>query len=211
MAHADRASERIDRYSEVSGNGWMIGPYLSAELTNELFFSGRVAWGQSRNSVSIDVFSDNTDWRGNFGTERFLARGALYGFYELGRARLMPQVDLAYVREKQEDYVVSDGVSEVPVAGIEAEIGRLTISTEIEWPVETTIGTMSAFVIPRLDWDFHTSAPNRERNQTRGSLEFGLRTAPGAGWTSEAAVRYDGIGQSDFNAWNFRLGAQIDF
>ena len=211
MAHTDRASERIDSYSEIYGNGWMIGPYLSAELTEDLFFSGRVAWGQSRNSASIDVFSDNTEWRGNFGTYRFLARGALYGSYELGRARLMPQVDLAYMREKQEDYVVSDGVSEVPVAGIEAEIGRLTFSTEIEWPVETTIGTMSAFVIPRLDWDFHTSASNDQHNQTRGSLEFGLRTAPDAGWSGEAAVRYDGIGQSGFSAWNLRLGTQIDF
>ena len=70
---------------------------------------------------------------------------------------------------------------------------------------------MSAFVIPRLDWDFHTSASNDQRNQTRGSLELGLRTAPDAGWSGEAAVRYDGIGQSDFNAWNLRLGAQLDF
>ncbi|MBR2656900.1 MAG: autotransporter domain-containing protein [Loktanella sp.] len=211
MAHADRASERIDSYSEVSGDGWMVGPYISAELTEDLFFSGRVAWGESRNSASIDVFSDNTQWRGNFGTERFLARGALYGSYELGRARLRPQVDLAYMRENQDDYVVSDGVSEVSVAGIEAEIGRLTFSTEIEWPVETIIGAMSAFVIPKLDWDFHTSAPNGQHSQTRGSLEFGLRTVPNAGWSGEAAVRYDGIGQSGFNAWNLRLGAQIDF
>ena len=211
MAHADRASEGVDGYSEVSGNGWMVGPYLSAEVTEGLFFSGRVAWGQSRNSASIDVFSDNTEWRGDFGTERFLARGALYGSYELARARLMPQVDLAYMREKQEGYVVSDGVSEVPVAGIEAEIGRLTFSTEIEWPVEMISGTMNAFVIPRLDWDFHTSVPSDQRNQTRGSMEFGLRTTPAAGWGGEAAVRYDGIGQSGFRAWNLRLDAQIEF
>ena len=211
MAQADRASERIDGYSEVSGNGWMVGPYVSAELTEGLFFSGRVAWGQSRNSASIDVFSDNTEWRGNFGTERFLARGALYGRYELARARVMPQVDLAYMRENQKDYVASDGVSEVPVAGIRAEIGRLTFSTELEWPVESTSGAMNAFVIPRLDWDFHTSAPVDRRNQTRGSLELGLRTAPAAGWSGEAAVRYDGIRQPGFSAWNLRLGAQIDF
>ena len=211
MAHADRASARIDSYSEVSGNGWMVGPYLSAEVAEDLFFSGRVAWGQSRNSTSIDVFSDNTEWLGDFGTERFLARGALYGSYEMGRARLMPQVDLAYMREQQKDYVVSDGVSEVSVAGVKAKIGRLTFSTEVEWPIELMVGEMNAFVIPRLDWDFHTSASNDQRDQTRGSLEFGLRTTPDAGWSGEAAVRYDGIGQSGFNAWNMRFGAQIDF
>ncbi|WP_284266667.1 invasin domain 3-containing protein, partial [Roseicyclus amphidinii] len=211
MAHLDRASERIDSYSEVSGNGWMIGPYLSAELAEGLFFSGRVARGQSRNSASIDVFSDNTEWRGTFGTERFLVRGALYGSYELGRARLMPQVDLAYMREDQGDHVVSDGVSEVSVAGARSDTGRLTFSTELEWPVESTFGAMNAFVLPRLDRDFQTPAQVERQSQTRGSLELGLRTTPTAGWRGEAAVRYDGIGQPGFSAWNLRLGGRFDF
>ena len=211
MAHADRVSEGIDGYSEVSGNGGMVGPYLSAEVTDGLFFSGRVAWGQSRNSASIDVFADNTQWSGSFGTERFLARGAFYGSYELGSVHLRPQVDLAYMRENQKDYVVSDGVLEVSVVGIDAEIGRLTLSTEAEWSVADTIYKMNAFVVPRLDWHFHTSAPHDQSQQASGSLEFGLRTAPDAGWSSEAAVRYDGLGQSGFEAWTMRLGARLDF
>jgi hypothetical protein len=211
MANADRTSERINGYSDVSGSGWMVGPYLSAEITEHLFFTGRVAWGRSTNSVLLNEFSDNAQWRGDFRTERFLARGAIYGSFNLGRSHVKPQIELASMRENQEDYVASDGSSEVSVAGIGAEIGRLTLSTEIDWPIGPAFGKLHAFVVPEFDWDFNTSALTGTDNQTRGSLELGLRRTPDAGWRGEAAVRYDGIGQPDFSSWNLRLGAQIEF
>lgn len=209
MALADRASETIDGHSDVSGTGWMVGPYMSGEITEDLFFTGRMAWGQSSNTAAIDVFSDDVLWSGDFETRRFLARGALYGRFDLGQAQLTPQVDVAYMRETQGGYLVTDGNSEVSIAGTKAEIGRLSLSMEVDWP--TGSGAMTAFVIPKLDWDFHNSAPGQQNDDTRGSLEFGVRTRWDAGWRGEAAVRYDGIGQPGFEAWNLRLTAQIDF
>lgn len=47
---ADETSGALN--SDVEGNGWMAGPYLSARLTDNLFFDARAAWGRSENTIS---------------------------------------------------------------------------------------------------------------------------------------------------------------
>jgi hypothetical protein len=209
MLQADRAAEDIDGFSGVSGRGWMIGPYLSAELTSELFFTGRLAWGASSNSSEIDI--EGQTWNGDFSTRRMLARAAVYGRYAVGGMTIQPQIDLAYMRERQAAYTVTNGVSVVEVPGITAEIGRLSLSAEMEWALGSAYPGILAFVTPKLDGDFlNTGAATREE-RLRGSLEIGLRTAPIVPWRGEIALRSDGIGQRGFSALTLRIGASIDF
>jgi len=211
MAQGDQASERIDRFSRVSGHGWMVGPYLSAEVAPDLFLTGRVAWGKSSNSAEIDIFDDGTAWIGEFETERFLARGSVYGQYAIGRVLFTPQVDMAYMRERQTDYIVSNGVSGVSMPGIIAEVGRMSVSGEAEWAIGRGDDGVLAFVSPRLDWDFLNSGAASGQDRTRGSLEVGVRTASSLPWQGEASIRYDGIGQSSFSAWNLLLSSRFAF
>ena len=36
--------------SKVDGNGWMLGPYLSARVRDNIYFDLRAAWGRSNNA-----------------------------------------------------------------------------------------------------------------------------------------------------------------
>ena len=37
--------------SKVDGNGWMMGPYLSARVHENIYFDLRAAWGRSSNDL----------------------------------------------------------------------------------------------------------------------------------------------------------------
>ena len=39
--------------SKVDGNGWMIGPYLSARIHENIYLDLRAAWGRSSNDSTL--------------------------------------------------------------------------------------------------------------------------------------------------------------
>ena len=206
MVQGDWASEAIDGFSTVSGRGWLVGPYVSAEIMPSLFFTGRLVWGGSQNTAQIDVFNDGTIWGANFSTRRVMAKASLYGEREIGKVTLRPQIDIAYMREDQNPYVASAGGVTTNVPGASVEMGRLSLSTNVSWPVGTASTSPIFFVTPKLDWDFRNSAVATETEQLRGSIEVGVRTAPARNWRGEVSLRYDGIGQTGFDAWSVRVG-----
>jgi len=198
--------------STVSGLGWMLGPYVSAEMVEGVFLTARAAWGRSRNSAGIDVHGDGNLWLGDFATRRTLARLTLSGTHERDGLILRPQLDLAWMEERQRDYSVTDGRAVVDVAGIRASIGRLSFAGEAEWPVLMPGGgALRAFVIPTLAWDFAGSGQRAGHAAASASLELGLRTPEQANWRAEASVRADGLGQSAFRGLTFRLSADRNF
>ena len=211
MLHVDRTRERIAGYSEVGGTGWMVGPYMSAELHQSLFLTARAAYGQSSNDASIDVFGDGDIWQGAFDTRRRLLHAALHGEFETsGRMLLRPQLDIAYMREQQRDYTVTSGDDQVAVDGVDLDIGRLGFSGTAEWPLQTSNVDLRVFVSPRLEYDWRNDWLEDDE-RFRGSLEVGLRNAPDADWTGEISLRRDGIGQGSFDAWSLRANAAIRF
>jgi hypothetical protein len=211
MAQVDRTSERISGFSDISGTGWMVGPYVSAEISPDLFFSARAAWGKSSNSASIDVLGDENIFSGDSDTERSLLRAQLYGKYELGKVTLLPTAEVIYMRERQDAYSVSDGVNTATIAGATAEIGRFSLSSGIEVPVSAGHGTAILFATPQLDWGFLSNGTSSIDDSLSGSVEVGIKTGPGQDWSGEFAVRYDGIGQRDFEAISLRSSLNFRF
>ncbi|MBY6200573.1 autotransporter outer membrane beta-barrel domain-containing protein [Maritalea mobilis] len=211
MAQGDWSSEDIDRYSDIEGRGWMIGPYVSGAFSETLFFTGRLAWGESTNDASIDVYDDGNIWSGTFSTERVLAAASNYGVYELGEVQFSPQVDLAYIEESIASYRVSDGAGSVTIESDDLSLLRMSLSGEIEWLDAFPLIEASAFFIPSLDWDIASTGLTTGDDGVRGGVEFGLRSTQGAGWRGEASIAYDGIGQTNFNAWTLRVGAEWHF
>jgi len=67
--------------SEASGNGRMIGPYLSARIHDNIYLDLRAAWGRSDNDISAAGAS------GSFDTARWLVKGTLAGNWVYGRTR----------------------------------------------------------------------------------------------------------------------------
>ena len=206
MAQFDRAGETIDSTSDISGQGWLAGPYLSAELTPGLFLSARGAWGRSFNDAALDVNQDGSAWfGGTFRTSRTLVRAMLHGEHSMSNGvHFRPELVLAWIRDRQRDYSVSDGISTVAVDGITVERLRVSLAAAIEAPIASSDGRILVFSRPGVVFDSATTGDIR-KDTTHGSLEIGLRSGPRAGWNSAASIRYDGIGQRGFEAVSFRM------
>ena len=81
--------------SKVDGNGWMIGPYLSAQIHENIYFDLRAAWGRSTNDLDLAGVT------GGFDTSRWLVKGALAGNWYHDAWRITPSAELAYVDRKR--------------------------------------------------------------------------------------------------------------
>ena len=208
MVQVDKASEEIDGFSDISGTGWLAGPYLSMEVAPDLYFSARAAWGDSSNDAAIDIAGDL--FTGSFSTRRSLARAMLYGKLEMGETKLTPSAELVYMSERQGDYTVSNGIHTTPVDGIDAELWRLSMATDIETPLRPGNGSMIFFARPQLDWTFQTNGIDVPERAS-GSIELGLRTGPASPWSGEVAVGYQGIGQADFEGFTSRVMVSFRF
>jgi len=221
MGHIDWARETSDVLgSEVEGLGWMIGPYASVALGEALVLDLRGAWGRSDNDASIDVLGSGTPFDGSFDTSRWLLRGALSGSWDLGGGvRALPQVSVAYLEERQEDYSVSDGTDTAAVQGQTLSLGRLSLEPSFAYPIQLSDATLLPYVTPRLLWDFASSgdleldgdSATGGRSKLRGALELGARLTSEIGIAGFAAVTYDGIGQDDFEGVGIRLGLSFTF
>ena len=210
MAQFDLTSERRPDSADISGWGWMVGPYIAGEITPDLFFTLRGAIGGSRNSAALDVYQDGSAWfEGDFSTRRTLVRGSLYGFHRFESGLVVsPELDLAWMREAQRDYMVQDGGAAVLVPGTVAEIGRMTVSTLVESPLRNPRTT--AFLRPALIWNFASTGPVQP-DEVMGSLEMGLRFGGAGDWNALGAVRLDGLGSRQQSAWAVRLSLSRSF
>lgn len=212
MAQVDRSGESISDISDVSGAGWMIGPYLAAEIRPSLFVTAQLGWGRSSNTAEIDLYDDGSPWlSGDFSTRRALARASLYGVYALGNgAKIMPEIDVAYMREKLADYTVNDGGATTTIAGDTFELGRIGLSATYETPLDGGDNALVFYATPNLTWNFEGSGAS-SLESSRGALELGLRTGTDTPWRALAAVRVDGLGSSELEAYSLRLGFSTEF
>ena len=159
----DHTSEDQDDFSDTSGSGWMIGPYISSEISKDLFFNARFAWGKSSNSAEVDVFEDGRTFSGNFDTTRTLAKASLYGRKEIGHVSVYPEVELAYFKEDQADYSAAFGDTSVGIDGQSAEGTALSLSAEFDVPLSLDLASDIVFLEPRLRWlDYSQESENLE-------------------------------------------------
>jgi hypothetical protein len=187
----------------------MAGPYVSGQLTEDLFFNVKLGFGASRNDAQLGVFSDGMPYQGSFRTERTQLRGAIYGNHALeSGATLSPEVSLAFMRERQEDYRVSNGISNIDVPGDTVDLGQLGLAVMAEMPIGS--GLYIAFAEPTLDWTFAGSQIARDDPLT-GSLALGVRTGAVIGWDGSVAIRFDGIGSDRLSGQTLELRLNYAF
>jgi len=209
MVQFDQLSETSDDLFVISGTGWMAGPYVSGQLTEDLFFNVKLGFGASRNDARLDVFSDGMPYEGSFRTKRTQLRAAIYGNHALeSEVTLSPEVSLAFMRERQEDYRVSNGISNIDVPGDTVDLGQLGLTVMAEMPIGS--GLYIAFAEPTLDWIFAGSQIARDDPLT-GSLALGVKTGAVIGWDGSVAIRFDGIGSDRFSGQTLELRLNYAF
>lgn len=120
-AHIDTMRD-TSATTDISAAGLMAGPYLSAEITDNVFLDLAAYYGRSW----TDVISG--DYRGDFETQRFIASGNLKGDMALGdQWTLTPQATLFYMREMAKAYTLTDSLGN-STAGNAFDTGILRIS-----------------------------------------------------------------------------------
>jgi opacity protein-like surface antigen len=190
--------------ASVSGLGWMAGPYISARLANNLFFDGRVAWGESSNSVNpFGAYSDKFD------TQRSLARANLTGNWRHDAFRFTPSIGVTYFNERQLGYVDSLNVF-IPSQSI--SLGRLSFGPEFGYRFVTSANTI---VEPHIAvtglWDFV-----KDRTMTiqgvvtgvqdiRAKIQGGVLIKNSNDLSMRWTVSYDGIGDRSLNVYGAQL------
>ena len=190
--------------SSAEGNGWMVGPYLSARLDEHLFFDWRAAWGQSDNKVS--PFGTYTD---NFDTDRWLTTARLTGNWTSGNWRLTPSAAFKYGEEEQQAYTDSNGIR---IAGQTDSLGRIEFGPEFGYRWDLADGTL---IEPQLSlvgvWNFEEGGSFLVGNtfvtpdDFTGRVEGGVLVQLPKGMSFRSTAAYDGIGSSDYEAWTGKV------
>jgi hypothetical protein len=139
LGQIDWGEEDSNLGSSIDGVGGMAGPYLSARLTPNLFFTTRAAYGISENEVSpIGTYTDD------FSTDRWLASAELTGNWDFGNLRFTPGTSVTYLQEDQHGYTDSRGV---PIPSQTVSLGQVSFGPEVAY----------RFVGDRLTWEPHLS------------------------------------------------------
>jgi outer membrane autotransporter protein len=190
--------DKVENY-EISGVGFLTGPYMVARLHDNLLLDGRVAWGQSDNQVSpFNTYEDDFDG------ERWLARAQLTGDFTFGAIRFEPYVGAIYFEETQKTYTDSNGY---PIDEQTISLGRMTFGPKISGRHEYGEGNaLEPYVKMSGIWDFDaTDAVNLESGEAladehlRGRLEVGLTGSFAGGTRLSLTGFYDGIGVDNYD------------
>lgn len=201
MAQMDWMSETSSALTQNrDGRGWMVGPYVSARLTQNVYFDTRAAWGQSNNHV--DPLGAYTD---KFFTERALASAKLTGDWALGAFRFRPSAEVIYFTERQKEYTNAIGLT---VPDQTASLGRTIFGPEFGYRMRMSDkSVLEPFVGLRGVWDFaktqETTASGEPVGQDglRGRVEAGATYRTPSGISIRGSGMYDGIGSNGYHSY----------
>jgi outer membrane autotransporter protein len=188
--------------SNVDGNGWMAGPYLSARIHENIYLDLRAAWGRSSNDVDVAAAT------GSFDTSRWLVKGTLAGNWLYGPWRFTPSAELAYIKESADAFANSAGTL---VSGQDVALGRLQFGPEIGYRFAHTRDMLiEPFAALKGVWDFDN--PNIAiidgvvvgPGDFWGRLEGGLTVVTASGWNVRGLASWDGVGASDYSGYTLQ-------
>jgi outer membrane autotransporter protein len=188
--------------STIDGNGWMIGPYLSTHVHENVFFDLRASWGRSSNDLALATAT------GSFDTSRWLVKGTLSGNWVYDAWRITPSAELAYANESQNAFTNSAGTF---VPGQDVSLGRLQFGPELGYRFARTADTfIEPFAAIKGVWDFDN--PNVAiidgftvgPGDFWGRLEGGLNVTTAGGWLVRGLASWDGVGSDDYNGYTLQ-------
>ncbi|QRM55397.1 autotransporter domain-containing protein [Sinorhizobium sp. BG8] len=125
--HFDRTTDPVDVDAELTGNGWLAGPYASFEIGKGVYWNASLLYGGSSNDI------DTLSWDGTFDTKRWLTDTSIEGQWALDPdTTLTPKLRAVYFSEKVEDYTVTNNAGDaLTVEGFNEEQFRVSLGAEI--------------------------------------------------------------------------------
>ena len=179
----------------ADGFGYLVGPYITANLSPGFFFDARAAWGQSYNQLTpYNTYTDSTIGG------RALVTAALGGVTSLDALEIRPVARLTWYREDINGYTDS---LDVDIPSVTVETGTLEFGPTFRLPVEVVDGVTAApFLSFSGIWTFAetntatvvSGQPGVADTDLRGSVELGVDVNSDSGFSLSAKGSYDGIG-----------------
>lgn len=185
---------------DVVGRGALVGPYISAELADGLFFDASFLVGRSWNDAHAELFG--ADFSGSFATTRWMLNSSLRGDIDLGEFQLRPDVSVAAASETSDAYTVTGGGASVVIGAVTVETLRISAGTTISRAFELGNGLT---LTPSLGVRLGSAADGAVAfDNVFGALTGGL-TLAGDNWkvTGEAQLNGDSTG---LRSQSVRLG-----
>lgn len=125
--HYDYMTDPTDTDAELTGNGWLAGPYTSFEIGKGVFWNASLRYGGSSNTI------DTQFWDGDFDTTRWMADTSIEGQLDLGNdMSLTPKLRAVYFSENVDDYIVRNEAGDaLTIEGFNEEQFRVSLGAEI--------------------------------------------------------------------------------
>ncbi len=125
--HYDRMTDPTDADAELTGNGWLAGPYASLEIGRNVFWNASLLYGGSANDI------DTAFWDGSFDTTRWMADTSIEGQWRIDDETVVtPKLRAVYFSERVEDYAVSNSTGDtIAIDGFDEEQFRVSLGAEI--------------------------------------------------------------------------------
>ena len=198
--------------TEVSGNGWMAGPYATVRLSENVFWQARGAWGRSNNTVS--PFMTYTD---AFASSRWLASTTVSGRWHYGQWSFKPSASVSFIEDIAHSYTDTYGLV---IPTIKSQLGQAKIGPEISYQYK---GIEDLVLEPRagaqLIWNFAgaTTAAGISLSGNdpsgpsggRGRTELGVRATTAGGTSVDLSTSYDGLGAKGYSAVTGRAAVHV--
>ncbi len=195
---------------KINGRGWMVGPYLVAQLHQNLIFDANFSWGQSDNEVS--PFNTYTD---SFDGTRWLASAKFTGSFTFGNLHVAPHIGVLYFQERQEAYVDSLSI-DIPEQTV--KLGRLSFGPKVSTTFQRKDGTtISPYLGIKGLWDFERSAivdlttglASESTDDLRARVDAGITIRLPDGLTLNGEGFYDGLGTQDYKSYGGSIRINI--
>ena len=209
MGAIDWMREDGEDDGRVSGTGWMVGPYISAQIADGLFLDARAMRGWSNNSIrqiSTEVRSDVTissEHEGDFDTDRWLAEATLTGNYDIDSVTLTPDIRFLYLREDQQDYTVECVCKNTDVDGQTVQLAQLSSGLRLSKLIEMNDTLFRPYAAGRLFWNIDNPGELTvdgeyvSTDEFRGALTIGF-DANSERMQFGAEATYDGFFVDDY-------------
>lgn len=177
--HLDHLTDPTDADAQLTGNGWLVGPYGAFEIARGIFLDSNLLYGRTANSIDTGALS------GVFGTSRWMSDTSLYGQWQLDAATTVtPKLRVVYLNETVADYEVANNVGTVvEMPGFTDQQLRLSLGAELTH--EFVLGD-GLRVIPTVGVIAGLSA--LDDAAAYGSMTTNLRLTSWQSWTIDAGL-----------------------
>jgi hypothetical protein len=177
--HLDRMNNPTDQDAELTGNGWLAGPYASLEIAQGVFLDASLLYGGSNNTI------DTTFFDGTFDTTRWMFDASISGDWKIDEVTtLTPRLRTVYLSETVSAYTVSNGAgTSLIIDGFTEDQFRASLGAELKRQFTLENGLK---LTPKVGAT--VGATTLSGAGLFGALSAGLNLADMGGWMLDTEV-----------------------